>query len=431
MGASAQILCISNHQQSRVNEMKTPMMTYSHPRYRWVIAAASAGMLALSMGLLVNGLSPFFVPLEAEFGWSRGEIALINTFGLIGLGLGGIVMGRVTDRVGVRGVVLTGAIVTGFAVLAASQAQSLGQLYALFFVAGTFGGGALFAPLMAAVGSWFRTGAGLAIGLVAAGQAAGQGGIPLASALLIEAIGWRGAIGALGLASLAILVPLALLIRQPPAEPAQGALPVEDVRTLKAVPAMLIMGAAVLMCCSLMSVPLMHLVPYAQGCGIPPAQAGGIVTVMMLAAIAGRVAFGQLADWIGAIPAYLTASAWQTALVFVFMRLDSLDQLMAFAPIYGFGYAGVMTGVLVTIRRVTPLASRATCTGVIIAFAWAGHGLGGAIGGYFYDLTATYDLTFAVAALAGVVNLGIIGSLGLWLSRSRVAHPHRGKLVVS
>jgi len=403
-----------------VSEMEAAMMTYSKPAYRWVIAATSAVMLAISMGLLVNGLSPFFVPLEAEFGWSRGEIALINTFGLIGLGVGGIVMGRVTDRVGVRGVVMTGAIVTGLTVLAAAQAQSLWQLYALFFFAGAFGGGALFAPLMAAVGSWFRTGAGLAIGLVAAGQAAGQGGIPLASALLIEAVGWRGALLSLGLVSLATLVPLALLIRQPPAASAQAASPGDDVPTLKAIPSVLIMGAAVLMCCALMSVPLMHLVPYAQGCGIPAAQAGGIVTVMMLAAIAGRVAFGQLADWIGAIPAYLTASAWQTALVFVFMQLDSLDQLMAFAPVYGFGYAGVMTGVLVTIRRVTPVASRATCTGVIIAFAWAGHGLGGVVGGYLYDMTATYDLTFAVAALAGVVNLAIIGSLGLWLVRDRI-----------
>lgn len=433
MGPSARIIEIGRdcHQKNRLSDNEILTMSYSQPSYRWVITATSAAMLALSMGLLVNGLSPFFIPLEVEFGWSRGKIALINTFGLIGLGLGGIAMGRVTDRFGARGVVLTGAIVTGITVLAASRAQSLWQLYMLFFLAGALGGGALFVPLMAAVGSWFRSGAGLAIGLVAAGQAAGQGGIPLASALLIEAFGWRGAFGALGLASLAILVPLALLIRQPPAEPTHSALPVDDVQTLTAIPAVLIMGVAVLMCCSLMSVPLMHLAPYAQGCGIPPAQAGGIVTVMMLAAIAGRAAFGQLADWIGAIPAYLTASAWQTALVFVFMQLNSLDQLMAFAPIYGFGYAGVMTGVLVTIRRVTPVASRTTCTGVIIAFAWAGHGLGGAVGGYFYDMTATYDLTFAVAALAGVVNLAIIGSLGLWLSRSRVAHLHRCKLVVS
>lgn len=395
------------------------MITSSHPQYRWVIAATSAVMLALSMGLLVNGLSPFFVPLEAEFGWSRGEIALINTFGLIGLGLGGILMGRVTERVGVRRVVLTGAIVTGQMVLAASQVHSLWHLYALFFLAGAFGGGALFAPLMAAVGGWFRTGAGLAIGLVAAGQAAGQGGIPLASALLIEAAGWRGAFLAFGLVTLIMLVPLALLVRQPPVAQPQGTQPTDVTRTLTAIPSVLVMGAAVLMCCALMSVPLMHLVPYAQDCGIPAAQAGGIVTVMMLAAIVGRFAFGQLADWIGAIPSYLAASTWQTALVFVFMQFRSLDQLMAFAPVYGFGYAGVMTGVLVTIRRVTPVRHRAACTGVIIAFAWAGHGLGGVIGGYLHDMTATYDLAFAVAALAGVVNLTITGSMGVWLSRGR------------
>jgi predicted MFS family arabinose efflux permease len=259
----------------------------------------------------------------------------------------------------------------------------------------------------------------LPFGLVAAGQAAGQGGIPFASALLIEAIGWRGAFLTLGVASLATLVPLAVLIREAPACPAHDSQAAETVPGLRAVPSVLIMGAAVLMCCSLMSVPLMHLVPYAQGCGIPAAQASGIVVVMMIAAIAGRVAFGQLADWIGAIPAYLTASAWQTALVFLFMQMHRLDQLMAFAPIYGFGYAGVMTGVLVTIRRVTPVASRVTCTGFIVAFAWAGHGLGGVVGGYLYDMTASYDLTFAVAALAGFANLAIVGSMGLWLTRDR------------
>jgi predicted MFS family arabinose efflux permease len=139
---------------------------------------------------------------------------------------------------------------------------------------------------------------------------------------------------------------------------------------------------------------------------------------MMLAAIAGRVFFGQLADWIGAIPAYLTASAWQTALVFLFTRMQTLDQLLAFAPIYGFGYAGVMTGLLVTIRKITPPEHRATCTGVIMAFGWAGHGLGGLVGGYLFDMTATYDLTFAVAGLTGMVNLVIVGGLGLML-RSR------------
>lgn len=394
-------------------------MTMSQPRYRWVIAGAAALMLAISMGQLVNGLSAFFLPLEAAFGATRAEIALINTFGLIGLGIGGILAGRAADRLGARRVVICGAVVTGVTITAASGATALWQLYALFFLAGAFGGGALFGPLMALVGGWFTTGAGLAIGLVAGGQAAGQGLMPLAASLLIDGMGWRGAFAVMGGASLALLVPLALLVRRPPAPPAAGPQAAVPERTLGTWPAILVMGAAVMMCCSLMSVPLMHLVPLAQDCGIPPAEASGIIVVMMLAAIGGRVAFGQLADWIGAVPAWLTASAWQTALVFLFTRFTTLDGLMLFAPIYGFGYAGVMTGVLVTIRKVTPPETRAMCTGFITAFAWAGHGLGGTVGGYLFDLTGTYELTFAAAAMTGIVNLAIVGSLGIWLMHGR------------
>lgn len=41
-------------------------------RYRWIIVAIAAAMLAVAMGQLVNGLSAFFTPLEDEFGWGRG-----------------------------------------------------------------------------------------------------------------------------------------------------------------------------------------------------------------------------------------------------------------------------------------------------------------------------------------------------------------------
>jgi predicted MFS family arabinose efflux permease len=327
----------------------------------------------------------------------------------MGIALGGIVMGFAADRLDIRRVVLFGATVTALGMIVASAARELWQLYAVFFVTGAFGGGALFAPLFALVGVWFRTGAGLAIGIVAAGQAIGQGGIPLANAILIEALGWRGTLLALGLVALATLVPLALLVRIPPSvqgAPAEAAAEVEPpipVRWL-----VVLMSAAVLCCCSLMSVPLMHLVPLIQGCGIPAPEAGSVVFVMMLAAIAGRVAFGRLADMIGAVQAYLAASAWQTALVFVFTRIDDLSLFYIFAPVYGFGYAGVMTGVLTTIRSLTPAVRRASASGVILAFAWAGHGLGGYLGGVFFDMTGTYDLTFAVAVAAGVANLTVV-----------------------
>jgi predicted MFS family arabinose efflux permease len=166
-----------------------------------------------------------------------------------------------------------------------------------------------------------------------------------------------------------------------------------------------------------MSVPLMHLVPLIQGRGVSAPEAGSVLFAMMIAAILGRVAFGRLADMIGAIPAYMIASLWQTSLVFLFTRIGDLDTLYVFAPIYGFGYAGVMTGLLVTTRALTPASRRASSTGVILAFAWLGHGIGGYQGGLFYDLTGAYDVSFANAALAGLLNLLVVGSLFVTIRR--------------
>lgn len=390
----------------------------SLPAYRWVVVAAASVILAVSMGQLVNGLSVYFVPLEAAFGWERGDIALINTAGLIGLALGGIVMGRIADRTSIRRMVLWGVTVCGIASFAASQASELWQFYAIYFLAGALGGGAIFAPIMAAVGSWFAVGAGLAIGIASAGQAMGQGGMPFTGAFLIEALGWRGALAAQGAVTIGLLVPLALLLRDPP-RPA-GAHAALSEQTPSGLPNGVVtawIAGAIVFCCTCMSVPLMHLVPLIQGCGFTAPEAGGVLFFMLMVAITGRVAFGKLADMIGAVPAWLVASAWQTTLVFGFTLLARIDTLYLYAAIYGFGYAGVMTTVLVTTRTLTAPARRASSMGIVGAFGWLGHGLGGWQGGYFYDLTGNYDWTFGNAAIAGSINLLIVGALWLTLNR--------------
>lgn len=395
------------------------------PRYRWVIVFAVAVIFALALGQLVNGLSVFFLPLEREFGWQRGDIALINTAGVVGVALGGIVMGRLSERLGARPICLFGAVVLGLCVLAASQAQALWQFYLLFLAAGALGGAAFFAPLIALVSNWFTAGAGLAIGIASAGQAIGQGGVPFVAALLVEELGWRGAFAALGAASLAILVPLALLMREPPRRAgAAEATAAEAPPT--ALPYGLVVATlslAVLGCCTLMAVPLIHLVPTMQGCGIAAPDAGGVMLAMLTAGVAGRLCFGRLADMIGAIPAYMTASLWQTAMVFGFTRLETLGDFYLYAPLYGFGYAGVMTGLLITTRALTPAARRGGAMGVVGAFAWLGHGLGGWQGGWLFDLTGDYRMSFGVAAAAGVFNLAVMAALVLGLRRGRTALP--------
>ena len=299
------------------------------PAYRWIIVLVAAAMLAIAMGQLVNGLSVFFIPLEREFGWPRGSIALINSAGLVGLAVGSIAMGasQTKQKSG-----MSAFLVPWLSVFPCWQRRgplSSGNSIYCSFLAGAFGGGSLFAPLIALVGNWFRTGAGLAIGIASAGQAVGRGGVPFGTAYLIDTLGWRGAFINSGVISLVTLVPLALLTKEPDGRSdINGSNAMDESVPLPTNIVVVWLSAAVLFCCSCMSVPLMHLVPLCQGKGIAAPEAGSVLFVVLIAAILGRVAFGKLADTIGAIPTYMTASLWQTMLVFVFTQIDSLDVSM-------------------------------------------------------------------------------------------------------
>ncbi len=390
------------------------------PAYRWIVLAAAVPILALVMGQLVNGLSVYFVPLETEFGWARGDIALINSIGLVGLALGSIVMGFAADRIGTRRIALLGVAITGIVALIASRSSELWQLYTLFFVAGLLGGGAISAPLIALVGSWFTRGAGLAIGIAAAAQALGQGGMPFSGALMIEVLGWRDALAAQGILTLVIGLPLVWFLRPAPAMAAGSASLSHESPT--GLPNAVLVGwisVAVMFCCTTMSVPLMHLVPLAQGSGLTAADAGGVLFFMLVVAIAGRTVFGHIADMIGALPAWMLASAWQTLLVFGFTMIEGERDFYIFAAIYGFGYAGVMTSLLVSVRHLAAPALLASSMGIVLAFGYLGHGLGGWQGGFFYDYTGDYTWTYANAAIAGLINLAIVGALWWTITRGR------------
>lgn len=403
--------------------MKEALDTGKVLRYRWVILGVSVVIFAITMGQIVNGLSVYFVPLETSLGWNRGDIALINTSGLVGLALGSIVMGFASEKFGVRRVALMGVVVIGLAIGIASRATELWQFYVLFFLAGGLGAGALSAPLMALVGNWFPVGAGLAIGIASAGQALGQGGIPFSASYLIEALGWRNAMMAQGLITVAVLYPLAMFIRNAPASTESASFANETPSKLPNALITAWLSLAVVFCCTCMAVPLMHLVPLIQDRGFSSTEASSVLFLMMMVAIAGRVAFGKLADWIGAIPAFLTASAWQTVLVFGFVFFENLNGFYIYAAVYGFGYAGVMTTIIVTARDLTAPARRASSLGIILAFAYLGHGLGGWQGGFFFDLTGGYQWTYANAAIVGVINLIIVSFLWVAINRRPIAAP--------
>lgn len=277
----------------------------------------------------------------------------------------------------------------------------------------------LFAPIFVYVGNWFPTAAGLAIGVAAAGQAVGQGGVPFLAAYLIEAFGWRGAMLTLGCGTLAVLLPLALGMRPAPAATVGGAAQEAELPPTLAVP---LLSAAVFLCCSCMAVPLMHLMPLMQSVCLSATDAGGVMFAMLLAAIGGRVAYGKLCDMIGATRSWFFASFLQTLGVLAFTQFGSLEGFLYFSILYGFAYAGVMTSLLVAARALTPARNKATLMGIVLSFAWLGHAFGGFQGAVAYDLTAGYGAGFAAGALAGAGNLVLVGML-IWLSRPRMRPP--------
>lgn len=404
----------------------SPLGTAAAPEsaYRWVIVFVTAVIMAGSLGLIMNGISVFLVPLEQEFGWGRGPASFISFAGLSGISIGGIVMSRISEIIGIQRSVMLGAVVMGLMVLIASRADQLWQFYAIFFIGSFIGGGSLFAPLVANTSRWFKTGVGLAIGIVSGGQALGQGLVPYFGGKAISAIGWSDTLLWMGILMIVLLPLLGLLIRPPPSPPAgpvsagaeAAAADAPDL-PLSTNTVIVWMSIAVILCCTTMSVPLIHLVPYAQSCGIPLSDAGGIILVMLIAGICGRVAFGKLADMIGAVRAYWVASAWQTVLVAVFLQFQSLESLMVFAVVYGFGYGGVMTTILVTMQVLTPAARRASATGIVTAFAFFGHAIGGYQGGLFFDLMGNYSWAFANAAITGAVNLIVVAALYIAITR--------------
>jgi MFS family permease len=330
-------------------------------------------------------------------------------------------MGFVSDRIGIRALCLIAVTVMGACLLLTAQAHALWQVYVIFFFAGALGGGALFAPLFATVGNWFPGMAGLAIGIAAAGQALGQGGVPLLSAYLIERLGWRGAMIALGTATLAVLVPLAACMRDAPASatPSRAA-QVPPISSVVAVP---VLSAAVFFCCACMAVPLMHLMPLIQGFCIPATDAGGVMFAMLLAAILGRVAYGKLCDMIGPLQSWAVASILQTAGVLAFTQFTSLQGFLIFGVVYGFAYAGVMTSILVSARALTPEHRRGASMGIMLAFAWLGHAFGGYQGAAAFELTGSYASGFVIGSAAGVMNLVLVSML-LLFARPRQALAH-------
>jgi MFS family permease len=384
--------------------------------YAWIIVAPCAVMVGMAFGGLVN-ISVFLKPLAAEFGWPRAQIAAAYSMVTLAAGLGGILMGYFSDRLPIRRVVIAGSLVPGAAFFLLSGIDTPAELYAYHIMMGLFGFATILVPLNNLTTFWFARNRGLAIGIVSAGGALGQGLMPFIARHLILEQGWREAYQSLGLIYFAVLLPLALLIRNPPAVSGAGDAAGAGGRNPYALPRhwlVALLCLAVVFCCTCMATPIVHVVALGSDAGLGPRESAGLLTVMMLFGVAGRILTGAMADRIGNLRAYVIVSLAQTALALWFPHVHTLAGLYALSALFGLWYAGVMTALILCAREFAPPRFSGLSIGLVAFFGWVGMALGAWQGGLFFDMDGDYVQAFLNSSIAGVINLLILGLLYLY-----------------
>jgi MFS family permease len=381
----------------------------SQPPYRWVIVAAGGLLGCVAFGAMFS-LPVFLRPIAQDTGWSITGVSGAMTIAFLAMAVGSIAWGSLSDRVGPRVVVLAGSILLAASLALASRTHSLLAFQLIFGIVVGGGASAIFAPLMACVTGWFETQRSLAVSLVSAGMGMAPMTMSPLAAWLVSHHDWRTALLMISTLAAAVMIPVAFLIRRPPAlaNSAAAAVAGQDSapemtrgQALRS-PQFIILMLTNFFCCATHSGPIFHTVSYAVTCGIPLILAVSIYSVEGLAGLGGRIAFGVLGDRLGAKRVLVAGLLVQAFGTLGYLAARELATFYTVAAIFGFIYAGVMPLYSVIARENFPLRMMGTVIGGMVTAGGLGMATGPVTGGLIYDSFASYSLLFVISFGLGI-----------------------------
>ena len=290
----------------------------------WTIATVVLVILTLSFGapwITIVALKP----IAAETAGLRSVPALATSLAWIGFGAGGIAMGYVAEKIGVRWTVIFGAVMIWMG-LALSTGGETWHLYVgqgLFV--GFLGIGGMNAPFYVYVSRWFDRRRGSALALISSGSYLAGAIWPSMFERAITYAGWRQTMFYYGLLEVVLVVPLAaIFLRQPPElalpEGAFGTSPAP--KTVMGWPPNLVFGlvaAAVIFCCIPMAMPQAHLPALCSDLGILASHGAAMLSVLLGTAFISRQFWGWVSDRAGGLNTVLIGSSFQIIAMTAFM----------------------------------------------------------------------------------------------------------------
>ena len=359
--------------------------------------------------------------IAAETGGARSVPAFASSLAWFGAGLGGIGMGWLADRYGVRWTVMFGAamIAIGFAI-SVYGVDSLGQTTALYIGHGLFigllGNAGLNAPLYVYVSRWFDRRRGSALALIASGQYIAGAAWPPIFNRLIDNYGWRQTMVGFALFQVVLILPLAavFLKRPPEVAPPPVASAGAEKPTVLGWPPNLVFGilmVAAYCCCVPMSMPQGHLVALCTDLGILPSHGAAMLSVLLGTAFFSRQAWGWISDRIGGLMTVLIGSVWQFLSVVALTLTQDEIGLFAVAAIFGLGFSGIIPAYALIARELFAAREAGWRIPLLLFCSGAGMASGGWFAGLLYDHFGYYAPAFAAGLIFNAVNLVLIGAL--------------------
>jgi MFS family permease len=181
----------------------------------WYVVAAAFVMLMTSAGLGFYGLAVYLEAVTTEKGFATGPASLGSSLFFVVVGVVGRLIGPVIGRRDVRWVTGVGAVVAGSALAALGQVSTLWQYYAVYVVFAVGFACTAILPATTVVTRWFHKKRSVALSVASTGLSVGGLTLTKLAASLIDDKGLAAATPWLGLAYVAIVMPVTAVFLWP------------------------------------------------------------------------------------------------------------------------------------------------------------------------------------------------------------------------
>jgi len=397
---------VASHAYDRAGEIDS--------RYAWMRL-----MVALTLGTIGSvGMWSFVVALpavQADFGVARGEASLPFTLTMIGFGVGGILMGRLSDSFGIVLPVVIGAFALAAGYGLSGFASGIGQFALAQGLLG-FGSAATFGPIMTDTSHWFERRRGIAVALASSGNYLSGALWPPLIQHFISTEGWRATQIGIGVICVATILPLVLMLRRraPSNHSADSEATAAGERATLGVSSnalMALLALAGVACCVAMAMPQVHIVAYCGDLGYGPARGAEMLSLMLAFGLVSRVAGGFIADRIGGVATLLISSGLQGAALLLYLFFDGLFSLYVISALFGLFQGSLVPMYAIIVRQYFAPQEAGMRLGVILMATLGGMALGGWMSGWIFDQTGSYQAAFLNGIGWNLVNASIV----LWL----------------